>query len=572
MGNSVASITVWLVLILQAQVLPILARRSSQRSTQFYDFKVQMTRITKLCNTKDIVTVNGMYPGPVLYAREDDKVAVKVTNDSPYDITIHWHGVRQKLSCWYDGPSYITQCPIQPGKTFTYKFTMVKQKGTLLWHAHSSWLRGTVYGAIVAYPKTGVPYPFKPPYAEHIIILGEYWLKDLVQLEHDVLSSGGSPPPTDAFTINGHPGPNYNCSNNDTYKLDVLPGKTYLLRIINAALNMEQFFAIAKHNLTIVEADGAYTKPLTVSQVMLGPGQTINALVTTNQQPGKYSISVGPYMSARNVTFQNISSIAYFQYSGYSSNNFPLSYAQLPSFNDTLVINTVMDGLRSLGPVNVPREIDTPLFITIGINVQKCTSRTPSQNCKGINGGVMAASMNNVSFIKPNISLLEAYYEKINGHYTEDFPDFPQKVYDFVNQAPNDIPHDTQSIIGTRTKVIEYGSRVQIILQDTGTVTTENHPIHLHGHSFYVVGYGAGNYSPQAASFNLVDPPYLNTIGVPSGGWAAIRFVADNPGVWFMHCHMEVHLSWGLSVVLIVKNGQGKLEALPRPPTDRPRC
>ncbi|KAL2893288.1 Laccase-6 [Bienertia sinuspersici] len=304
---------------------------------------------------------------------------------------------------------------------------------------------------------------------------------------------------------------------------------------------------------------------------MLGPGQTINALITTDQQTGKYSMSVGPYMSARNVTFQEISSVGYFQYSGSTSNNFPLS-APLPSFNDTLVIKTVMDGLRSLGPVKVPREIDTNLFITIGLNVQKCTSKTPSQNCKGSHGGVMAASMNNVSFIRPNISLLEAYYKKINGHFTEDFPSFPQKVYDFVNQAPNDIPSDTQSTIGTRTKVLEYGSRVQIILQDTGTVTTENHPIHLHGHNFYVVGYGTGNYKPEAASFNLVDPPYLNTIGVPAGGWAAIRFTANNPGVWFMHCHMELHLSWGLSVVLIVKNGQGILEALPRPPADQPRC
>lgn len=82
------------------------------------------------------------------------------------------HGVRQKLSCWYDGPSYITQCPIQPGQSFTYEFTLLKQKGTLLWHAHSSWLRGTVYGAIVVYPKTGLSYPFKPPYEEHIVILG----------------------------------------------------------------------------------------------------------------------------------------------------------------------------------------------------------------------------------------------------------------------------------------------------------------------------------------------------------------------------------------------------------------
>ena len=317
----------------------------------------------------------------------------------------------------------------------------------------------------------------------------------------------------------------------DTYTLQVLPGKTYLLRIINAALNMEQFFAIANHNLTIVEADGAYTKPLAVTQVMLGPGQTINVLVTTDQPIGMYSMSVGPYMSAKNVTFQNISSIAYFKYLGSTSSNFPLS-ATLPSFNDTRVIKTVMDGLRSLGSVKFPKAVDTNLFITVGINVQKCTSKRPLRRCKGLNGGIMAASMNNISFINPKISLLEAYYKKINGHFTEDFPDLPLKVYDFVNNAPNDIPNNTQSLIGTRTKIIEYGSKVQIILQDTGTVTTENHPIHLHGHSFYVVGYGVGNYNPKATSFNLVDPPYMNTIGVPAGGWVVIRFVADNPGMF----------------------------------------
>ncbi|KAK9758083.1 hypothetical protein RND81_01G205600 [Saponaria officinalis] len=572
MANSVVCVTVWFILMLKAHShLNTVTRHINRRSTQFYDFKVQMTSITKLCKTNHIVTVNGMYPGPVIYAREDDKVAVKVTNESPYNVTIHWHGVRQKLSCWYDGPSYITQCPIKPGQTFTYKFTLVKQKGTLLWHAHTSWLRGTVYGAIVVYPKIGVSYPFNPPYEEHVITLGEYWLKDLVQIEHDVLSGGGSPPPANAFTINGQPGPNYNCSTNDTYTLDVIPGKTYLLRIINAALNMQHFFAVANHNLTIVEADGEYTKPLTVNQIMLGPGETMNVLIKSDQVIGTYSMSMGPYMSAKNVTFQNISAIAYLRYTGTTSDTLP-SLALLPSFNDTLASNAIIEGLRSLYPVNIPSETDTNLFITIGFNVEKCASKTPSKNCKGVNGGVMAASMNNVSFIMPNISLLEAYYGKISGHFTEDFPDIPLKGYDYVNHAPNSIPYNTQSVIGTKTKVIEYGSRVQIILQDTGTVTTENHPIHLHGYNFYVVGYGSGNYNSKTASFNLVDPPSLNTIGVPSGGWAAIRFVADNPGAWFMHCHLEVHMSWGLSTVLIVKNGQGKAETLSHPPADRPKC
>ncbi|XP_077248526.1 laccase-6-like [Tasmannia lanceolata] len=540
-------------------------------STRFYDFKVQTTRIRKVCKSKDIVTVNGMLPGPVVYAQEDDRVIVKVTNETPYNATIHWHGVRQRLSCWSDGPAYLTQCPIQAGQTFTYEFTLVQQRGTLLWHAHVSWLRGTVYGAIVIYPKVGVPYPFTYPHEEHILILGEHWYKDVVKLERNVLASGGAPPIADSYLINGHPGPLYNCSKNDVYKIDVVPGKTYLLRIINAALNMEHFFAIANHNLTVVEADADYTKPFSTDQIMLGPGNTVNVLVTADKPIGKYSMAMGPYQSARNVSFQSVPAIAYFQYQGATPNTVALS-AWLPTFNDNLAVKVNMDSLRSLNPVGIPIEIDTNLFFTVGLNVQKCRSRTPNKNCRGPNRGVLAASTNNFTFVRPKVSLLQAYYNQIHGYYTEDFPDVPLRSYDFVNGAPNNIPNDTQSLNGTRVNVLEYGSRVQLILQDTGTVTTENHPIHLHGYSFYVIGYGSGNYDPRNATFNLVDPPYMNTIGVPVGGWAAIRFVADNPGVWFMHCHLDIHLSWGLAMAFIVKNGEGVLETLPHPPADMPLC
>ncbi|KAM1019564.1 hypothetical protein ACFX13_041640 [Malus domestica] len=565
--------TQWLsLLLIFAYNFHVMAQWPSGGSTRFYDFKVQTKRVTRLCNTKGIVTINGMFPGPSVYAQEDDRIVVKVTNETPYNTTIHWHGVRQKLSCWFDGPSYITQCPIQAGRSFTYEFTMVKQKGTFFWHAHVSWLRATVYGALLVYPKTGVPYPFKVPHEEHTLILGEYWMQDVVELELNTTASGGPPTPANAYTINGQPGPNYNCSNNDVYHIDVVSGKTYLLRLIHAGLNMENFFAIANHNLTIVEADGEYTKPFTTDRVMLGPGQTMSVLVTTDQSLGKYSMAMGPYMSAKGVKFQNISSIAYFQYLGAVPNTLSLP-AKLPVFNDNLAVKTVMDGLRSLNNcVNVPKQIDTELFVTIGLNVQKCRSKTPEKNCRGLNNGVMAASMNNISFVKPKTSLLEAYYKKINGSFTEDFPGVPLKYYDFVNGAPNNVPNNTQALNGTRALVLEYGTRVQLIMQDTGTVTTENHPIHLHGYSFYVVGYGSGNFDLKTANFNLVDPPYMNTIGVPVGGWAAIRFVADNPGVWFMHCHLDIHQSWGLGTVLIVTNGQGELETLPHPPADLPQC
>ena len=85
------------------------------------------------------------------------------------------HGIRQLGTAWADGPAYVTQCPIQPGKNYVYNFTVTGQRGTLLWHAHISWLRATVHGAIVVLPKKGIPYPFPKPHKEKIIVLGDYF-------------------------------------------------------------------------------------------------------------------------------------------------------------------------------------------------------------------------------------------------------------------------------------------------------------------------------------------------------------------------------------------------------------
>ncbi|XP_022853804.1 laccase-16-like [Olea europaea var. sylvestris] len=84
----------------------------------------------------------------------------------------------------------------------------------------------------------------------------------------------------------------------------------------------------------------------------------------------------------------------------------------------------------------------------------------------------------------------------------------------------------------------------------------------------------SGNFNPDEDSkkFNLVDPVERNTVQVPSGGWVAIRFTADNPGVWFMHCHLEVHTTWGLKMAFLVDNGNGPNESLLPPPNDLPKC
>lgn len=43
-------------------------------------------------------------------------------------------------------------------------------------------------------------------------------------------------------------------------------------------------------------------------------------------------------------------------------------------------------------------------------------------------------------------------------------------------------------------------------------------------------------------------------------------------GVWFMHCHLEIHTTWGLKMAFVVDNGKGPNESILPPPGDLPKC
>lgn len=70
---------------------------------------------------RGILTVNRMIPGPSIQVCEGDRVVVDVENHMEgMEVTIHWHGILQKGTQYYDGVPFITQCPIQQGNTFRY--------------------------------------------------------------------------------------------------------------------------------------------------------------------------------------------------------------------------------------------------------------------------------------------------------------------------------------------------------------------------------------------------------------------------------------------------------------------
>ncbi|KAL0911733.1 hypothetical protein M5K25_019893 [Dendrobium thyrsiflorum] len=578
-ASFVASIILLLCCMLE---LPLL---SSASLTRHYKFDIKLKNVTRLCHSRSLITVNGKFPGPKIVAREGDRVIVKVVNHISNNVTIHWHGIRQIQTGWYDGPAYITQCPIQTGQSYVYNFTIVGQRGTLFWHAHISWLRATLYGPLVILPKIGVPYPFAKPYKEVPIIFGEWFNADPETVIAQALKSGAGPNVSDAYTINGFPGPLYNCSANDTFKLKVKAGKTYLLRLINAALNDELFFSIANHSLTIVEVDAIYVKPFTTKTLLITPGQTTNVLLhTLSSTPSPSSlflIAARPYATGLG-TFDNTTTSALLQYhpNNLSTPQPPTNHTStllfkpiLPSLNDTAFASNFSSRLRSLAspqfPAVVPRSVDKKFFFTVGLGTNPCPK---NQTCQGPNGTKFAASVNNVSFSLPASSaLLQAhFFGKTKGVYTTDFPVNPLFPFNYTGTPPN----NTFVSNGTKVVVLPFNASVELVLQDTSIQGIESHPLHLHGFNFFVVGTGFGNYNPSKdpAKFNLVDPVERNTVGVPAGGWVAIRFFADNPGVWFMHCHLEVHTSWGLRMAWVVQDGLLPSQKLLPPPSDLPKC
>ncbi|XP_009354529.2 laccase-17-like [Pyrus x bretschneideri] len=583
MGVSLLSSPAFLRLFLLSLItLCLIPQHVFASITRHYKFDIKQQNVTRLCHTKSIVTVNGQFPGPQIVAREGDRVLIKVVNHVQNNISIHWHGIRQLRSGWADGPAYVTQCPIQSGNSYVYNFTITGQRGTLFWHAHISWLRSTVYGPLIILPKHGVPYPFAKPYKEVPIIFGEWWNADPEAVISQALQTGGGPNVSNAYTFNGLPGPLYNCSAKDAFKLKVQSGKTYLLRLINAALNDELFFSIANHTLKVVEADAIYVKPFDTDTVLIAPGQTTNVLLKTKPHfpSATFFMTARPYVTGLG-TFDNSTVAGILEYESTSKalhtklpmKKLPLFKPILPALNDTSFATKFSNKLRSLAnaqfPANVPQKVDRHFFFTIGLGTSPCSSN--NQTCQGPNGTMFAASVNNVSFAMPTTALLQAHFSgQSNGVYSPDFPISPIIPFNYTGTPPN----DTMVGDGTKLMVLPYNTSVEVVMQDTSILGAESHPLHLHGFNFFVVGQGFGNFdrNKDPANFNLVDPVERNTVGVPSGGWVAIRFLADNPGVWFMHCHLEIHTSWGLKMAWLVLDGKLPNQKLLPPPADLPTC
>ena len=215
---------------------------------------------------------NAVSPGPAIVADEGDELVVDFTNNLEQPTTIHWHGIRNVNEM--DGVPGLTQLPIEPGETFTYRFP-VNYAGTYWYHAHNkAWEQVTrgLYGPLIVNES-------KPNSVLDVVLLADDWrLKEDYQLEEASLGS---------LRDWSHPGRlgNWLTINGQDQPVIKLQRDSFVrLRFINSANARTLEFEIEGRALEIIALDGAPCDPFKRNTIKLGPGQRVDILFEVDDE------------------------------------------------------------------------------------------------------------------------------------------------------------------------------------------------------------------------------------------------------------------------------------------------
>ncbi|GLB40731.1 putative multicopper oxidase family protein [Lyophyllum shimeji] len=302
--------------------------------------------------------------------------------------------------------------------------------------------------------------------------------------------------PSPAIVINGNPSGNSTLINGKgryvggpkvpLAVVNVQRHKRYRIRLLSISCDPFYIFEIDGHRLTLIEVEGSNTHPYTIDNVMIHAGQRYSFVLHANQPVGNYWIRALPSSGFNNLRCPIADPVTKQKVNGVR-----LSEANIRPLN-----NAPAPGKPFPGGADV----------TLNFNI-------------AVNATNRRYMMNGVSWEDPSVPVL-------------------LQILSGARDPRNLLPHGSVYTL-PRNKVVE------ITLPNNLTDTGNPHPFHLHGHAFYVIQ-SAGNTSMP----NYINPPRRDTISLGQfESNVTIRFLSDNPGPWFLHCHINWHLQRGLAVV-----------------------
>lgn len=201
---------------------------------------------------------NQQIPGPTLRATVGDKVKINVKNNLEESTAVHWHGLFVPNAM--DGVPYVTQKPIEPGKTYTYEFT-IRNQGSHMYHSHhnsADQVNRGLLGAFIISPQDPNAYP--------------KYDKEFILIMNDSLLG---------FTLNGKGFP-------ATDALVVQKGQRVLIRWMNEGM-MYHPMHLHGMSMSVFQRDGyAVNPPYECDTIDVPPGNRFDCIITATE-PGLWA-------------------------------------------------------------------------------------------------------------------------------------------------------------------------------------------------------------------------------------------------------------------------------------------
>ncbi|XP_039747362.1 laccase-5 [Pararge aegeria] len=540
---------------------------------------------------RGILTVNRMLPGPSIQVCENDKVVIDVENHlEGMEVTIHWHGIWQRGSQYYDGVPFVTQCPIQQGNTFRYQWQ--GNAGTHFWHAHTGLQKlDGIYGSIIVrQPPSKDPNSHLYDYdlTTHVIVMSDWLHEDATERFPGRLAVNTGQDPENVL-INGKGqfrDPNTGFMTNTPLEVFTMtPGKRYRFRIINAFASVcPAQITFEGHDLTLIATDGEPVQPVKINTIISFSGERNDVVIHANKESASW-IQVRGLGECGNKRTQQLAILRYAR-GPYQPSSPPPTYdVGLPQGVVMNPLDAICDvkrndaicvsNLKSAKPIDkaiLQERPDVKIFLPFRFHFYKPNDLFKENTYKNYlvapTGDHVLSLVDEISYTAPPAPPLSQMHE------------LPPELFCNGDNRPADCTADCRC---THMIDVPLNSIVEIVLVDEVQSPNLSHPFHLHGTSYSVIGMGRSP-DKNIKKINLKHaldldrkgllhrqydlPPLKDTIAVPNNGYVVIRLKADNPGYWLFHCHFIYHIVIGMNLILHI----GTQKDLPPVPPNFPRC
>ena len=517
-----------------------------------YNLTMTDTIVNYSGKEKRAIAVNGQIPMPTLTFTEGDIAEIVVHNKLNESTSLHWHGVF--LPNKEDGVPYLTQMPIKPNETFTYRFPII-QSGTHWYHSHSGLQEQIgMYGSLVLLKKKDDPTfrkgiddlpevpiilsewtDIKPENVHRMLHNANDWFaikKGTVQSYSEAIKAGHfktklgnewkrmlamdvSDVYYDKFLINGK---------NESQLSQFKAGDKVRLRISNGGASSYFWLNYAGGKMTVVANDGNDVEPVDVDRLIIGVSETYDVVVSIPNDDAAYEFLATPEDRTKSASI----------FLGKGKMQLKSRMPRLKYFEGMKMMNNMMNMDGSMDDMGMDMS-----YQQMDMNTVMYPEITGNPEMKMDEKMVMDDNMNHSNdSMNANQDIITLNYGMLKAPQPTTLPkDAPVRELRFeltgnmnryVWSMDNKVLSETDKIL------IKKGENVRITLYNGSMM---RHPMHLHGHDFRILN-GQGDYAPLK---NVLDIMPMET--------DVIEFAANVEGDWFFHCHILYHMMAGMNRV-----------------------